>query len=86
MIYRDQIYDFTEKYIKKYSTLFEGNMSLDDQKKIAGYELGEKFILEPKEASRLEKRRKQANWQAIVSQIGKRNKRRKTIMAKEAHV
>ena len=53
MIYRDQIYDFTEKYIKKYSTLFEGNMSLDDQKKIASYELGEKFILEPKELKKL---------------------------------
>lgn len=53
MIYRDQMYDFTENYVKKNSRLFDGKLSLYEQKEIASNELGEKFILYPDQLKKL---------------------------------
>jgi hypothetical protein len=47
MIYRNQFDIFTENYIKKNYTLFDGTMSLLEKKRLANLELGEDFILPP---------------------------------------
>jgi hypothetical protein len=52
MIYRDQMFDFTENYINSNKELFNGSLTLEKQKKIASDELGAKFVLDP---SRLKK-------------------------------
>ena len=53
MIYRDQMYDFTENFMKINSRLFEGKMSKDEQKEIARNELGENFILQPENLKKI---------------------------------
>ena len=53
MIYRDQMYDFTENFMKINSKLFEGKMGKDEQKEIARNELGENFILQPANLKKL---------------------------------
>jgi len=53
MVYRNHNYDFTENYVKNNFKLFADKLSLDEQKKIAGIELGENFILQPKKLKKL---------------------------------
>ncbi len=46
-IHRNNILKFTENYIKKNIQLVNGEMTLEQQKKLASNELGEDFILDP---------------------------------------
>ncbi len=52
-IYRNDLLKFTEDYIEKNNRLINGEMTLEQQKKIAGIELGEDFILEPQKLKKL---------------------------------
>ena len=52
-IYRDNSLEFTEYYVKKNIKLINGEMTLEQQKKLASNELGADFILEPLKLKKL---------------------------------